>query len=57
MGPNSDMPLDEARAMYPEWEFREVLGGYLAVPKGTPVVLGMFVRSVADKLANLDDPS
>ena len=43
--------------MYPEWEFREVLGGYLAVPKGTPVVLGMFVRSVADKLANLDDPS
>ena len=45
------MTLDEARALFPEWDFREVLGGFIATPKGTPVVLGMFVRSVADKLA------
>lgn len=51
MGPmDEDMPLEVVQERFPGWDVRQVFGGFLATPKGTPVVLGMFVASVADKL-------
>ena len=50
MGPMDDQDMQDAERQYPEWDFHQVLGGYFAVPKGTPVIKGMFVASVTDKL-------
>jgi hypothetical protein len=34
----------------PGWDLHQIFGGYLAVPAGTPVVLGSDVESVVTKI-------
>jgi hypothetical protein len=58
MGPNTgpaapddhDQVLDSVRNEFPGWDIHETLGGYIAVPTGTPVVRGMFLDTILDKL-------
>ena len=63
MGPMGGMPttaaqrearderlLAAAQAEFPDLDFIEIFAGWLAVPKGTPVVQGMDLGSVAEKL-------
>lgn len=51
MGPHeTDRELEAVRQAHPGWDFHEVLGGYVTVPVGTPLINGMFVSSVVEKL-------
>jgi len=58
MGPNDrpatttsdEMRLQAAREKFSEWDIYPVFGGYLAVPKGTPVIQGMFLEGIAEKI-------
>jgi hypothetical protein len=52
-----DYSLIAARDAFPEWDLHEVLGGYIAVPAGTPVVRGMFVASIVEKLRARQGPA
>jgi hypothetical protein len=42
--------LQIAREEFPEWEVREVFGGWEAVPAGTPVIRSSDLQGVLDKL-------
>jgi hypothetical protein len=42
--------LAAMRDEFPGWEFRLVLGGWLAVPEGTPVIQSVDLDGVAEKL-------
>ena len=42
--------LAAMREEFPGWDFRQVFGGWEAVPEGTPVIQGMSLESVAEKL-------
>ena len=52
-----DHSLPAAREEFPDWDLHEVLGGYIAVPTGTPVVRGMFVASIVEKLRARQGPA
>jgi hypothetical protein len=45
---------------FPDWDIREVFGGFEAVPAGTPVIRAMFIDVLIEKLrvreAGGDDP-
>jgi hypothetical protein len=43
--------LQAVKARFPGWDVRRVFGGYQAVPTGTPVITGMYLETVAEKLA------
>ena len=45
-----DRLLAAARAEFPGWSFREVFGGWEAVPAGTPVVRSSDLAGVIEKL-------
>jgi hypothetical protein len=45
-----DKRLTAAREAFPEWDIYPVFGGYLAVPKGAPVIQGIDVDSVVGKI-------
>ena len=45
-----DHSLPAAREEFPDWDLHDVLGGYIAVPAGTPVIRAMFVASMVEKL-------
>ncbi len=45
-----DGRLAAAREAFPEWDIHPVFGGYLAVPKGTPVIQSIDVDGIAEKL-------
>ena len=47
---DEDRRLQAAREAFPEWDITAVFGGYLAVPKGTPVIQGMFLDGIAEKI-------
>jgi hypothetical protein len=47
---DEDRQLQAAREAFPEWDITPVFGGYLAVPRGTPVVQGMFVEAIVEKI-------
>ena len=53
MGPHDDahQDLESVRSRYPAWEIRETLGGYVAVPRGVPLLRGMFLESLAERLS------
>lgn len=53
MPSSHERELAEARAEFPEWDIREVFGGWLAVPVGTPVIQGMYLDSIREKLREL----
>jgi hypothetical protein len=56
MGPmDTQHGLNAARETFSDWDIYEVFGGYLAVPKGTPLVQGMYLATVADKLRAMQD--
>jgi len=69
MGPNDAGPTEysaqddydhsllAAREEFPSWDVHEVLGGYIAVPAGTPVIRGMFVSSIVEKLRARQGPA
>jgi hypothetical protein len=42
--------LEAARREFPDWDFDPVLGGWLAVPAGMPVVMSLDLDGVAEKL-------
>lgn len=42
--------LEQARREFPGWTFREIFGGWLAVPEDTPVVMSTDLAGVVDKL-------
>jgi hypothetical protein len=42
--------LAALREEFPGWEFRPVLGGWLAVPEGTTVIQSVDLDGVAEKL-------
>lgn len=53
MGPMDRSTVDEfdsalvrARESFPEYDFYRVVGGYVMVPAGTPVITGMSIDSV-----------
>ncbi len=55
MGPMS--PLDQydsrllaAREAFPEWDIYHVFGGYLAVPKGTPIIQSIDTDGIVEKI-------
>lgn len=48
MGPDSE--LDGLQAEFPDWDITRIFGGFLAVPKGTPIVLATFTDTMAEKL-------
>jgi hypothetical protein len=62
VGPIGDMPtaaqrnareewlLKAAREAFPGWDFRRVFGGWEAVPTGTPVIQGIDLEVVMEKL-------
>jgi hypothetical protein len=45
-----DRRLQAAREAYPDWDITAVFGGFLAVPKGTPVLQSMFVDGLVEKI-------
>lgn len=45
-----DRRLTAAREEFPDWDFHTVFGGVEAVPRGTPVIRGIDLDSVAEKL-------
>lgn len=47
--------LAAAEKEFGDWDFHPVLGGWLAVPAGTPVIRGMFLETVMEKLEKLRD--
>jgi hypothetical protein len=47
---DTDRYLKAAQEAYPAWDIRPVFGGYLAVPKDTPVIQGISVDSVVEKI-------
>jgi hypothetical protein len=47
--------LQALREEFPGWDFIKIFAGWLAVPKGTPVVQGMDLGSVAGKLREHED--
>ena len=56
MGPYShDEPAEPGdaalRERFPGWDVRRVFGGWLAVPARTPVIRGMYLESIAEKIA------
>lgn len=64
MGPTRDQAtydrgdsrrLEAVREAFPEWDITPVFGGYLAVPKGTPVVQSMFLDGIAEKIRLAQD--
>lgn len=48
-----DRWLEAARKAYPEWDIIRVFAGYIATPKGTPVIQGIDVDSVVGKIRRL----
>jgi len=46
----TERALAAMRAEFPGRDFLEVFGGWMAVPEGTPVVFGVDLDSVAEKL-------
>lgn len=46
--------LDALREAFPAWDIHRVFGGYEAVPAGTPVIRGVYLESMAEKLAALE---
>ena len=48
-----DRQLRDLREEFPNWEFRRVFGGWMAVPEGTPVVQSVDLDGVAEKLRSL----
>jgi hypothetical protein len=49
----SDARLRAAREALPEWDIYRVFGGYLAVPKGAPVVQSMDADGIVEKVQKL----
>jgi hypothetical protein len=47
---DEDRRLEAAREAFPEWDMTAVFGGFLAVPKGTPVIQGMFLDVIVEKI-------
>lgn len=45
-----DRRLEAAREAFPDWDIYQVFGGFLAVPKGTPVIQSMFLEGLAEKI-------
>jgi hypothetical protein len=45
-----DRRLQAAREAFPEWDIIRVFGGYLAVPKGTPVVQSIDLDGISEKI-------
>ena len=45
-----DTRLLAAREAIPEWDIHRVFGGYLAVPKGTPVVQSIDTDGIVEKI-------
>ena len=45
--------LDDVRDRYLDWDIMLVFGGYLAVPKGAPVIFATFLSTIAERLADL----
>jgi hypothetical protein len=45
-----DTRLLAARDAYPDWDIYRVFGGYLAVPKGTPVIQSIDVDGIVEKI-------
>jgi hypothetical protein len=55
MGPRNalgegDGRLKAAREAFPEWDIYPVFGGYLAVPKGTPVIQSIDTDGIVEKI-------
>lgn len=50
MSAEDDRQLKAARAEFPGWDFHQVFGGWEAVPAGTPVIRGMFLDKVTERL-------
>jgi hypothetical protein len=48
MGPDSE--LEAIRAEFPDWDITRIFGGYRAVPRGTVVLEGIYLDSLAKKL-------
>jgi hypothetical protein len=44
--------LAEFAEKFPGWEIRRMLGGYVAVPQGTPVLRAVSLESLKEKLAD-----
>lgn len=44
------MTVDEVRAQFPGWDIRPVFGGYAAVPKGSSLVVAMYLDSLVEKI-------
>jgi hypothetical protein len=45
-----DSRLAAAKEAYPGWDIRRVFGGYLAVPKDTPVIQSIDVDGIVEKI-------
>ena len=59
MGPTGDQiayargedgRLEAAQEAFPDWDITAVFGGFLAVPKGTPVLQAMFLEGIVEKI-------
>jgi hypothetical protein len=49
-----DSRLLAAREAFPEWDIYRVFGGYLAVPKGTPVVQSIDTDGIVEKIRRME---
>jgi len=46
----ADRQLKSAQETFPDWEIRPLFGGYVAVPKGTPVITSVDVDGMVMKI-------
>lgn len=44
-----------AEAAFPRWEFIKIPGGWLTVPKGTPVIQALDMDGIVEKLRARED--
>jgi hypothetical protein len=47
---DNEKALAAAREEFPGWDFHQVFGGWEAVPGQTPVIRGMYLETLLDRL-------
>jgi hypothetical protein len=52
--PEDQRKLAAAREACPAWDIYATLGGYIAIPKGTPIVSKMFLDGLVAELDGRD---
>jgi hypothetical protein len=52
----SDTRLLAAREAFPDWDIFHVFGGYMAVPKGAPVIQSTDVDGIVAKIRSTVAP-